>query len=432
MSSTARSWPKRYALVDCNSFYCSCERLFRPDLRGRPVLVLSNNDGCIISLSSEAKALKIKMGAPYFQMRELIEKHSVATFSSNYPLYGDISRRVMKTLEDFTPDLTVYSIDEAFLDASHVPPGEEEEAWGSGMRDRIWKEVGIPVTVGIAPTKVLAKIANRQAKKRGLKSMALCAREDITEVLRELPCGEIWGVGRQLAEKLAARHIHTALEFREHPNDLLIRSLLTVTGERIRDELRGIDCVEQTDLAEKKMIASTRSFGRRVFDRRELEEAVSTYVSFACEKLRRQKSVAGGVMVSLQIKRPGEEHSSYEALQALMPIATADTAQFTRAAIQLVRQLFKHGQPYKKAGVYLFDIGTDSQIQRDLFAVPEDPKRGQLMEAMDRINRRWGRSTIKLASCGTQQDWRMLSKHRSGKTQLAWDDLVEVKREKGE
>lgn len=424
MSSTK---PTRWAILDCNSFYCSCERLFRPHLRERPVVVLSNNDGCMISLSTEAKALGLKMGDPYHQVKDLIRRHKVSVFSSNYQLYGDLSRRVMRLLDELHPDVLQYSIDEAFIDFSHLPVGSEE-SWAEEVCRRVHREIGVPVTIGIGATKTIAKLASKRAKKLKRSALALLEPHALEQVLREAPVEDVWGIGYGSSAKLKLYQIKTAWDFREHPNTPLIRSLLTVTGERLRDELRGISCVEPAEMVEKKMIASTRSFGRAIYERQDLEEAVATYVGFACEKLRGQGSVARGISVMLR-SNPFDEKSIYfrRDLQTMLPFYTSDTGSFTRAVIDLVRAIYRPGIAYKKAGVFIFDITPKNESQLDLFNAA--PASDSLMQAMDRINHRWGRGTIRMAAAGVKRDWRMLCEHRSGKTQLAWDDLVEVRRE---
>lgn len=427
MLSTRRSWPERWAILDCNAFYSSCERVFRPHLRTRPVVVLSNNDGCMISVSPEAKLLGLKLGAPVHEVREIIRKHRVHVFSSNYQLYGDLSRRVMRILDELHPDVLQYSIDEAFIDFSHVPPGEEE-AWANDVCRRVTRETGVPVTIGIGHTKTIAKLASKRAKKIKQKAMHL-ADQGLETVLRDTPVGDVWGIGHGSELKLKAHNIITAWDFREHPNTALIRGLLTVTGERLRDELRGISCVEPGEMSEKKMISSTRSFGRRVYARSDLEEAVSTYVGFACEKLRAQQSVARGISVYLRTSA-FEDRTTYHRNdgQLFLVSASSDTGQFTRAAIDIVRSIYRRDTPYKKAGILLFEISPRAGQQVDLFET-EDTRSGPLMSAMDSINKRWGRGTVRMAACGTKQDWRMLCEKRSDKTQLHWHDLVEVKRE---
>lgn len=419
---------RRWAILDCNSFYCSCERLFRPELNDKPVVVLSNNDGCMISVSREAKALGLKIGAPLHEVKDLVRRHRVRVFSSNYQLYGDLSRRVMRILDELHPDVLQYSIDEAFINFSHVPQGDEE-SWATEVCARVKRETGIPVTIGVGPSKTLAKLASRVAKKVRAPALALLEASAIERCLRETPVEDVWGIGHGSAVKLRALKVRSAWEFREYPNTPLVRSLLTVVGERIRDELRGIDCVEPAEIGDKKMIASTRSFGKRVYERRELEEAVATYVGFACEKLRAQGSVARGLSVMLRTN-PFDEQSQYyrNDAQILLPSASSDTGIFTAQALELVRALFKPGLAYKKAGVFIFDISPRAEQQLDLFAT-QAPDRLELMQAIDGINKRWGRGTIRMVATGVTQDWRMLSESRSNKTQLSWRDLVEVRAE---
>ncbi len=426
MSSIAR--PRRWAILDCNSFYCSCERLFRPHLRKAPMVVLSNNDGCIISLSKEAKALGIKMGAPVHEVRPLIRRHRVQVFSSNYQLYGDISRRVMRLLDELHPDVLQYSIDEAFIDFSHIPE-EDLQSWAQALAGRVWREIGVPVTVGVAATKTQAKLVSRWAKTQNLAG-AYLAGGDLEDLLARSAVEDVWGIGPQTALKLRALGVRTARELRDYPNDALIRALLTVTGERLRDELRGVSCVEPAQIAEKKMIASTRSFGRRVYEHRELCEAVATYVGFAAEKLRAQNSLARGLGVMLRTGAfaDGEEYYRNDA-QVQLVTPTSDSGVLTREALGLVKKIFRSGIAYKKAGVFLFDLSPAREHQLDLFAAPEAPERGELMKTMDGINRRWGRGTIRLAATGVDQDWRMLCEHRSNRTQLEWGDLVEIRPE---
>lgn len=418
----------RWAILDCNSFYCSCERLFRPHLNGKPVVVLSNNDGCMISVSAEAKNLGLKLGAPVHEVKDIIRQHRVQVFSSNYQLYGDLSRRVMHFLDQLHPDVLQYSIDEAFIDFSHLPDGVEEE-WASELCRRVKREIGIPVSIGIGATKTIAKVASRRAKKLGTPALALLDAGQLEAVLRETAVGDVWGIGYNSTAKLKSYGMGTAWEFREHQNTPLIRALLTVTGERVRDELRGVSCIEPAEMSEKHMISSTRSFGKRVYDRRELEEAVATYIGFATEKLRAQDSVARGLMVFLRTN-PFDEREQFlrTSLQTFLPAYSSDTGVFTTEAVELVRKMFRPGVGYKKAGIFLFDITPRLGMQLDLFAASEE--RSGLMRTMDDINRRWGRGTVRMAATGTKRDWRMLCEQRSDKTQLHWDDLVEVRREK--
>lgn len=420
---------ERWAILDCNSFYCSCERLFRPDLRNKPVVVLSNNDGCMISVSAEAKQLGLQVGHPMHQSRELIRRHDIAVFSSNYQLYGELSRRVMRLLDELHPDVLQYSIDEAFIDFSHLPEGVEEE-WATQLCARVQREIGIPVSIGVGTTKTIAKIASKWTKKKKVPALALLDEKELEHVLKNTALSDVWGVGFGSTAKLKGFGMGTAWDLREHDNTPLIRAILTVTGERTRDELRGISCIDPGEMSEKKMIASTRSFGKRVYDRRELEEAVATYVGFACEKLRAQGSVARGLIVSMR-SNPFDEKEKlvHTSLQTVLDSYTSDTGAFTRAAIDLVRHMYRPGVPYKKAGVFLIDLTPRAGMQMDIFSEASDDQAG-LMAAMDEINRRWGRGTVRMAATGTKQDWRMLCEQRSEKTQLKWSDLLEVRAEK--
>lgn len=428
MLSTKQSNPTRWAILDCNSFYCSCERLFRPHLRNKPMVVLSNNDGCMISVSAEAKALGLKLGGPVHEARDLIRRHRVEVFSSNYQLYGELSRRVMRFLDELHPDVLQYSIDEAFVDFTHIPLGEEE-AWASKLCFQIEKEIGIPVSMGVGTTKTIAKVASRHTKKEKKLALSLLDEKKLEEKLRLTKVEDVWGIGYGSTSKLKGIGIKTAWDLREYPNAPLIRSLLSVTGERTRDELKGVSCIEPGMFNEKKMISSTRSFGKRVYERKELEEAVATYVGFVCEKLRAQGSVARGLTVMLRSNRydEGVEYTRGDA-QTFLESYSSDTGAFTEAALRLVRQIFQSGISYKKAGVFLFDLAPRVGRQLDIFTEAKDEDH-QLMSAVDMINQKWGRGTIRMAATGTTQDWRMLCESRSDKTQLKWNDLVEVRRE---
>lgn len=421
MSSTSKL--ERWAILDCNSFYCSCERLFRPYLRDKPIVVLSNNDGCIISLSKEAKVLGLKMGEPIFEVRTLIRRHRVQVFSSHYLLYGNLSRRVMGLLDQLNPEVIQYSIDEAFINFSHLPLGAEEE-WALELRERVTRETGIPVSLGVGHSKTLAKIANKEAKKLGLKSLCLADPQVCEAVLKRTALEDVWGIGPGLSVRLKALGMQSAWDFSQFENTTLIRKHLGIVGERMQAELRGRSCIELGEIETRKMISSTRSFGKKVYSCRELQEAVATYVGFAAEKLRKQGSVTRGVSVMLRSNPfdDGPYHRRED--QRILPFYTDDTLLLTRAVTEMVGQLFKEGIGYKKAGVFLFDLADKGAYQLDLFhQASEDSK---LMGVLDKINQRWGRGTIKTASCGTLQDWRMLCENKSSKTQTSWSDLVEV------
>lgn len=423
----ARAQPRCLALLDCRNFYCSCERLFDPRLRHKPVVVLSNNDGCIIARSDEAKALGIAMGTPYHLCRELLERHEVAVFSSNYALYGDMSRRVMQTIGQFVPRMEVYSIDEAFLDLGECWAPEETESRSRKLRDTVRQWTGIPVGIGIGPTKVLAKAGNHFAKKRP-EFAGVCTVEPGAErLLASLPCADVWGIGRASAEKLAVLGVRTAWDLaRAEPAQ--VRARLGVVGERIARELRGTSCLGLEEVTPpKKAIASSRSFGRPVERLDELEEAVSTYVSRAAEKLRAQGSVAAFLSVYLVAGRfaadPRERYVPQFGRE--LPGGPTDyTPALTAVGLELLRRIFRRGFRYGKAGVLLGGLGPrtgtpGAERQRELFrenaaVSSDDPRRAErrarLMQTVDGLNARHGRGTVFFAASGnpiTGHTWRM-------------------------
>ncbi len=351
-----------YAIIDCNSFYCSCERLFLPHLREKPVVVLSNNDGCIISRSDEAKDLGVEMAGPYFKAVPLIKKHGVATFSSNYHLYGDLSWRVMETLRMLVPQghVEVYSVDEAFVDLSHIAP-EDYAAFSKHLREVVELWTGIKVSVGVAPTKVLSKVANRLAKKHKRATdcvLLLDTPRKIEQALQKTPVSDIWGVGYQYAEKLRGMNIETAFDLSKKEVAWANKHLGGVTGARLLRELKGINSISMLDeLVNKKMIATTRMFGSPVTDLKDIKEAVATYTSRAAEKLRRQHSAANTISVFVVPRqesnttrfRQGPSVSSH----VILPMATSLTNELIKPALAMVERLYEKGLFYKKAGVTL-------------------------------------------------------------------------------
>lgn len=420
-----------YALIDCNNFYASCERVFDPKLQNRPLAILSNNDGCIIARSAEAKELEIPMGIPEFKIRPLIKKHNVAVRSSNYALYGDMSRRVMETLQTCTPNLEVYSIDEAFaeLSSSYM---KSLEAYGQFIRERVFKWTGIPVTVGIASTKTLAKIANETAKKyRSLNSVLVLDHPDKTEkVLKHIPVGNIWGIGRNYTKTLEKKGLQSAFELSQLP-DSWIRQTLKVTGLRTVWELRGKPCltVEQT-VEPRKGILSSRSFGRPVQNKHDLKEAVTLFASRAAEKLRAQHSVASTITVTLVTNKYADVGGQYKfGLSVSLPNATADTSVFSSVSKMVVDRLFDPLKTYKKAWVMLTGIVPENEIQANLFN-PDgySSKKYKLMESMDAVNARYGKHTMAVAGAGVgdSQSWRMKQEHLSLRYTTRWDELMEI------
>ena len=420
-----------YALIDCNNFYASCEQVFDPSLLNRPVVILSNNDGCIIARSKEAKRLDIPMGSPEFKIRPLIKKHDVVIRSSNYALYGDMSRRVMETLQSCTPNLEVYSIDEAFAELSEGYM-DSLEAYGQFIRKRVLKWTGIPVSVGIAPTKTLAKIANETAKKYpSLNGVLVLDRRDKAEkVLNRIPVGDVWGVGLKYAKTLQKHGIQTALELTRQP-DSWIRNTMKVTGLRTVWELRGKPClsVEQT-VEPRKGILSSRSFGQPVRNAEDLKEAVTLFASRAAEKLRAQESVAGTITVTLVADKYADHNGQYKfGISVNLPNSTADTTIFSAVSKMVVDQLFDFSKTYKKAWVMLTGIVPESEIQAELFNPSGySSRQHKLMESMDAVNARFGKQTMMIAGAGvgSNQSWRMKQEHLSPRYTTRWDELMNV------
>jgi len=424
------------AIVDCNNFYCSCERLFKPYLDRKPVVVLSNNDGCIISRSDEAKKLGVEMAGPYFMAKPLIQKHGIAVFSSNYNLYGDLSWRVMETLRVMLGKkrVEVYSVDEAFLDLSIFPP-EDLQAVAREIRKTVEQWTGIKVSVGVAPTKVLAKLANRLSKKDKQKTgcvMVLDTEEKIIEALRKTPVADIWGVGGQYASKLKEFWcIYDALQLRNVSEEFARTHLGGVGGARLVRELKGITSKQMEDeLVTKKMIATTRMFGSPVGDIKDIKEAIATYTSRAAEKLRRQHSAAQ--VISIFVVTKDQDHmlnfKKYGTISTYttLPAATSLTNELIKPAIQLVDQLYEKGQLYKKAGVMLTGIVPDDSIQGNLFFSETKNCERKLMDIIDNVNFSQRDDVLKFAASGTTRDWKMRQELRSGRYTTRWDELFHV------
>ena len=417
-----------FALVDCNNFYVSCERLFRPELRGRPVVVLSNNDGCAVSRSNEAKALGIKMGAPYFELRDLETREGLIACSSNYALYADLSSRVMRTVASMTPRIEVYSIDEAFADLQGVQ-GDLEQL-GREIRARILRDVGIPVGVGIAPTKTLAKLANWAAKKwpatGGVVDLRDPARQRRLLALAEV--GQVWGVGRRISAHLGEMGVTTAAQLSQFDLKTL-RRRFSVNLERTARELAGERCFELGDSPEpKKMIACTRSFGQRKFALMELQEAVTGYVTRAAEKLRGQQQLCQALQVfvrSSPFDERGEHYSRSVLVQ--LPFPTCDTRDLVAGALEGLAGIYRHGPAYAKAGVILMDFVQPGRYTPDLFAPAPRPGSDRLMAVMDAINAKQGRGTIRLARLAADQGFSMKRERLSPKFTTAWGELLQVR-----
>jgi DNA polymerase V len=421
------------AIIDCNSFYASCERVFKPSLHGRPVVVLSNNDGCIVSRTDEAKALGIQMAGPYYEAKEILRQHQVSVFSSNYHLYGDMSWRVMETLRTLCQHVEVYSVDEAFANLEGI---EETAMWDYGFHIRNTVELwtGVPVSVGIAPTKTLAKVANRMAKKNKTATqgtVVLLTPAQIYDALENTPVNDVWGVGFRSTEKLKWLGIDTAWKLRNMSEEWARKNLGGVVGVRLIKELRGEPCIEMKDpLETKKMIATTRMFGKPVYEMQELKEAVATYIARAAEKLRRQGSAAKNISVFVVTNNYS---SSYEykpatgSLYTILPFATSLTNLLTAHALPLVESLYRKGSKYLKAGVILSGIVPDNAVQFNLFEPPTHHNGKILMKMIDNVNFSMRNDIIKFASSGTKRDWKMRQELRSKRFTTRWDELFEVK-----
>ncbi len=414
-----------FGLVDCNNFYVSCERLFDPKLQNRPVVVLSNNDGCIIARSNEAKALGIAMGTPFFKAAPFLRRHLVEVFSSNYPLYGDMSWRVMATLKKLEPDMEIYSIDEAFIRLPREAISDLAEH-GRRIRATIRRHTGIPVSIGFGPTKTLAKVANRFAKKeREYKGVCDLSATCPDPFLARCPVGDVWGIGRRGEEKLRRQGIISALDLTGH-NDDWIRRRLHLNGLRTVMELRGIPCLTLEKEGKAKSIASSKSFGRQVGSLAELREATATYVTQAAVKLRLQQSRASILQVYLTTNRFSRTQPCYSAREIItLPQATADTAILIKAALQGLEKIYRPGLRYQKTGVVLSGLVAAEHRQLSLFAGPEK-NRNKLMAALDRINGRWGRFTIQHGVAGLAKPWQHRQEMKSPAYTTRWTDLPRV------
>lgn len=417
------------ALIDCNNFYVSCERVFDPSLEGKPVAVLSNNDGCMVSRSAEVKALGIPMGAPAFKYEGLIAKHGGTLLSSNYALYGDMSMRVMQTLEQFSPNIEVYSIDEAFMDLngfSHM----DLEAYATEIRNTVKQWTGIPVSVGIASSKTLAKVANHWAKRvPGFKGvLSLLDEERLEKALKLTPVGKVWGIGRQYDKFLRQCGIENAWQLR-NADEKFIDHYLTSVGHKTVLELQGYHAIDMEEMPQdKKSILVSRSFGKQVDSLEELQEAISSHVSTAAQKLRQQHSLAARMMVFLATNRFKEGPQYSNSKQMVLSPPTAYTPELIKHAMELLEELHLPGFEYKKAGVMFSELVKSDDVPLNFLETNYlDDRRKLLMDTMDKINRKNRRGTLFLASCGTKQQWQMRRVRLSPAYTTRWSDLPRAK-----
>lgn len=419
-----------FALVDCNNFYVSCERLFRPELQERPVVVLSNNDGCVISRSQEAKAMGVPMAAPAFKYKNFFLHNNVEVFSSNYALYGDLSQRVTAALASINPNLEIYSIDESFLEFPPCMLRELPEI-GREIKEKILKWTGIPVSVGFGATKTLAKIASNFAKKypQTKGTFSLCQRADMDRLLNKVPVANVWGIGRRHGKRLISRGVRTAGDFKDLPN-LWIKKNMSITGLHTALELRGTPCFELDNAPQpKKTVSSSRSFGRPVSTLPELEESVAAYVARAGEKLREQDSLAGGVMVYLTTNRHNDLPQYSNSATRMFSVATDYTPELIRNGLQCIRSIYKEGFMFKKTGIVLLDLCGKYNRQCNLLELDnkdDSAKKEKIMKLLDSANTRFGRRTLSYASEGLAQPWKMNRNHKSPAYTTCWDELPKV------
>lgn len=423
--------PKKFALVDCNNFYVSCERVFNPKLAKRPVVVLSNNDGCVVARSNEVKALGVPMAAPFFKWKEVLEKNNTAVFSSNYALYGDMSQRVMQVLSWYSEELEIYSIDEAFLSLDGIAD-EDVEKYCLKIRATVLRCTGIPVSIGVASTKTLAKAANELAKKDGKKENKLggvlnLLNKDLKPYLESLDVGDIWGVGRKYSKMLQSNGIKTAYDF-VLQDKAWVKKMMSIVGAKTMLELQGIRCLDLEIKADpKKGIASTRSFGTKIKTLAGLKEAVATYCTRAGEKLRKEGLAATYIYVFVMTDRFQDGYYS-DTFGVAMSNQTNYTPELIQYAHKCLEKVFKEGKEYKKAGVFVTGLVPKNTTQLDLFHTPEvdKEKRDRAMAAMDSINKKLGPGSVKSLSLGTNQPWKMLSQKRSKRFTTVWKEILGV------
>jgi DNA polymerase V len=412
------------ALVDCNNFYVSCERVFRPELNGKPVVVLSNNDGCIISRSNEAKKLGIKMGEPAFKRDDFLKANGVHCFSSNYKLYGDMSQRVMDTLRESAPEIEVYSIDEAFLNLNEIP---NLQSFVKELRIKVYRNTGIPVSIGAGTTKSIAKIANKEAKQND-GTLLIDNELQLKDILMNTPVQKVWGIGRNYQKLLLRYQVETAWQFTQL-NSAWVKKNMSVVGHRIQRELSGEPCIE-IELAPpaKKVIATTRAFGKKLKDKELIREAVSTHAIRCAEKLRKQHSAANLLTVFIHTDpfNPNEK-MYYKSQTIILPLASNSNAFLVKAASKALDAIFLTGLLYKKVGVIVEGIVPENQLQGNLFFEEDRLKMNKVSVVTDMINRKYGRDTLKLAAQGSGKEWKLRQEKLSKGYTTNFNDIIQIK-----
>ena len=417
-----------FALVDCNNFYASCERVFNPKLNNKPVAILSNNDGCVIARSNEAKALGIPMGAPAFKYQNIFERNHIHVFSSNYALYGDMSARVMNLLSEFTPDMEIYSIDEAFLQFIGYETHFDLQKIGEQMKQRVEKGTGIPISIGFAPTKALSKVANRIAKKFPQQTQGiyvLQSEKQRIKALKWLGIDDVWGIGRQHAIRLQKHNINTAFDFTQLPDDW-VRKHMTVVGLRLKRELEGKPSLSLEEVAHKKAIATTRSFDTQYKDYQYIKERVSTFAISCGEKMRKQKSCCQVISVFLKTNKFQHNAAQYgKSITIKTPYPTNSSIDLVKYAIQGFDKIYKKGYQYKKAGVIVMGLIPEENRQLALFN-QENPKHRHLMKQIDAINRSLGNQKIKFACQDLERTWKMRQERLSQRYSTNINEIITV------
>lgn len=417
-----------FALVDCNNFYASCERVFQPQLNGRPVAILSNNDGCVIARSDEAKEVGVPMGAPYFKFKKMMEENKVAVFSSNYPLYGDMSARVANTLASIAPEIEIYSIDESFLKYEHCDYVDfKEEA--ERIRDAVKANTGIPVSVGFAPTKALSKVANRIAKKGKKKTnnvFVIDSEEKRKKALKWIEIGDVWGIGRGHVKRLKAINVNTGYDFTQLPDEW-VRKNMSIVGLRLKRDLHGIPTLDLDEQVTKRNIATTRSFERDYTDYEDVKERISTFAISCAEKLRKQNSSCAAIMVFIRSNRHKKELSQYHnSFVMQLPYPTNSSMELNKFAIKALDQIFVSGYHYKKAGVMVMELTNENEQQLSLFD-ERNPKHDSLMKVMDKLNGQSSNHLIKLASQDLKRTWKMNQNYLSPRYTTRLNEIIKVK-----
>jgi DNA polymerase V len=418
-----------FALIDCNNFYASCERVFQPKLKNKPIVVLSNNDGCVIARSNEAKKLGIPMGAVAFEYKRIFEQNNINVFSSNYALYGDMSNRVMTLLRDFSPDIEIYSIDEAFLKFDGFEKWFDFNTYGNQIRYKVTKGTGIPISVGIAPTKALSKVANKIAKKfpeRTQNVYVIDTEDKRIKALKWLPIGDVWGIGSQHAKRLKKINVNTAYDFTQLTEDW-VKTNMSIVGLRLYKELKGIPCLELEDVQPKKNIATTRSFDKTYEDKAYIQERVSTFAVTCAEKLRKQNSNCNALMVFIHTNGFRKDLPQYgRNVVVKLPFPTNSSIDIAKYATIGLDKIYKKGYQYKKAGVIVMDITPEESKQINLFENSNE-KHQPLMSIMDKINKSIGTTKVKLASQDIGRTWKMKQEKLSPRFTTRIAEIIKIK-----